>query len=861
MKKLNLLCILFAVISAGIYPQSNFNMDLYKQFLQSNRNMTYNQLLQLHPAGTFKANMNFDYTGVLYFDSVDNKYKLTDYEKSLLQNNGFMVSERLSKTSFGEALMEVYHSDLPVFISTDAILHAFHISYDRILMDVELAVLINNLKTILSQMRAKMPQLDAKYSAYPQMQQMLEDVDLYITIPLRLLDEAAEPYYSSNQERFGKLLNKIYDANGFSFETIFSEACVRIDWSQFKPRGHYVSQSHPELAKYFRAMMWLGRMEIYLLPPDAYPDPPCLIQSFDDITRQTINSYLISELFDLSDSWQLYQDIEEILRFFVGESDNVTLENLSYLKEAVQFESATELLDSLKLIEFQDSLKNQSFAYQLILSQILVSNNPLEPDSLVPASAFLLFGQRFVIDSYVTGSVVFDRIFYNGLKICRLFPSTLDPMFALGNNAALQLLQSELEQYHYSSNLAALRFLIDSYDEVFWSGTIYNTWLNSLRKLNPPDDRNNLPQFMQGAAFWQQKLNTQLSSWAQLRHDNLLYAKQSYTGGTVCSYPYTYIEPFPELYNALKSFSETAVEKFQNLPFNNAWLKNNIIEFFNYFGPVMDTLKVISEKILKGKAFTQQENNFMKTIIYDNPDPGSGEPPYRGWYPRIIYEDYEHGFKGMLEKDHIAADIHTTPSDCSGNYYGWISHVGTGPINLGVFIAEIPGTGNVAFVGPFLSYYEYVTTNFLRLTDEEWDNQYLQSALRPNWVNIYLANNSGISRGSGPSLITSVERNPGDESVPLSHLIIQNYPNPFNPYTIISFSIPFDLSNNFAEIIIYNIRGEKIKALLNDNLPSGNYLIRWDGTNDKGINVPSGIYICNLRVGNKNASIKMTLIK
>ena len=63
----------------------------------------------------------------------------------------------------------------------------------------------------------------------------------------------------------------------------------------------------------------------------------------------------------------------------------------------------------------------------------------------MPASAFLLFGQRFVIDSYVTGSVVYDRITFNNEIICRLFPSTLDPMFALGNDAAAQLLKPELD--------------------------------------------------------------------------------------------------------------------------------------------------------------------------------------------------------------------------------------------------------------------------------------------------------------------------------------------------------------------------------------------------------------------------------
>ncbi len=63
---------------------------------------------------------------------------------------------------------------------------------------------------------------------------------------------------------------------------------------------------------------------------------------------------------------------------------------------------------------------------------------------------------------------------------------------------------------------------------------------------------------MQTTAWHHEKLNTQLTSWAQLRHDNILYGKQSYTGGTGCSYPYTYVEPYPELYAQLALFAEKA---------------------------------------------------------------------------------------------------------------------------------------------------------------------------------------------------------------------------------------------------------------------------------------------------------------
>ena len=67
---------------------------------------------------------------------------------------------------------------------------------------------------------------------------------------------------------------------------------------------------------------------------------------------------------------------------------------------------------------------------------------------------------------------------------------------------------------------------------------------------------------MKSAAWQQEKMNTQLASWSQLRHDNLLYAKQSYTGGTGCSFPYSYIEPYPEFYGRLKQFAQNAGDFF-----------------------------------------------------------------------------------------------------------------------------------------------------------------------------------------------------------------------------------------------------------------------------------------------------------
>jgi hypothetical protein len=814
----------------------------------------------MHDIGFFTDQINTNYEDALYFDTLDGFYNFTDYEKSIIEDHGFMVSERLKRISFGQSLLQIFHQDFPVFVSTDAILHAIHISYDRILTDMEVGLLKDRLIDLLWSLRNSIGQLHNIYSTNPEMITMLQDVDLYLTIPLLLLEENATLYYSENTVMKDSILNWISEEQGGISSTIFSSTCRVMDWSQFKPRGHYVydPQKPYNLEGYFRAMMWLGRIELYLIAPASFPIQ-CPSQKFEDIQRQAIDAFLIDELFDIANANQAYEEIENIIMFFVGESDNVRLNHLDYLKQAISLNNPTELLDSLKMVEFQDTLKNQAFAYQLILSQILFSD-PFSPDSIRPASAFMIFGQRFVIDSYVTASVVFDRIIYLGEKICRLFPSTLDVLFSIGNSASAQLLIDELNEFHYSTNLAALRYLIDHYDPDFWESSFYNYWLNSIRKLNPPVDRSGLPAFMKTAAFWQQKMNTQLASWTELRHDNLLYAKQSYTGGTVCSYPHSFVEPFPEFYSNLNDYSIEAYNYFTSLNFPNPAIKNKIIYYFSRCVGITDTLQTICEKELAGIPFTSSEVAFLQGMIYET---GQSGIALDGWYPNLFYDDPfrgEFGYEGLMESDHIVADIHTTPTDCGGGYIGAISHVGTGPVNLGIFITENNQGDLTAFVGPVMSYYEYRTTNFLRLTDEEWANSYLQSALRPEWVNIYLADSLGQSRGSGPSLITSVEQDK-NPVIPESQVLLNNYPNPFNPYTIISFSIPYDLTNSFVELKIYDINGSLVKTLISENLPAGNYLTKWEGDNTSGNSVSSGIYICSIRVGDRALNMKMTLLK
>ena len=88
--------------------------------------------------------------------------------------------------------------------------------------------------------------------------------------------------------------------------------------------------------------------------------------------------------------------------------------------------------------------------------------------------------------------------------------------------------------------------------------------------------------------------------------------------------------------------------------------------------------------------------------------------------------------------------------------------------------------------------------------------------------------------------------------------LMDNYPNPFNPETNIDFQLP---KSSFVSIRIYNILGQEVKTLVNETRSAGFHSIKWDGTNNNGITVNSGVYIYKMKAGDFTDIKKMTLIK
>ena len=838
---------LFLFLLTSLAAQSNFSAEDYARFLEENKNLTYRDL-QSRFQPSFVYYKGFKNTeppeSYQYLDSIIHRFSLTDQERELLRQNHFVISERLRFHSFGDAFHQIYLADLPVFISSDAILHALHRSYDKILMDVEISILKPNLKQFLDGLYDNFLLLKTKYENEKELQTALKDVDLYLTMALSLLDNSKGEAQYCEQEKVDQLWDDV-QAQQFVERPLFSERPRKLDFSQFTVRGHYTDE---ELCDYFKAMMWLGRIDFMLTsPPDNPWEQPW---TKEEIRRMNIGAYLLNELIDTSGVRELLDQNNFIIDFMVGEPDNITPNELKGIIQEQGISNAAQLLNDEFYDPYLEALQANNSSEQKILSQYLFMNPFSSEPSELPVS-YRLSGQRFIIDSYILFNVVYDRIVFEDKKIWRPLPNPLDAMFVLGNDDALPLIKEEVEQYKYGSQLAALRYLVNSYDPEFWESSLYNVWLNAIRSLNPPQTRAGWPLFMKTAAWQQEKLNTQLASWAQLRHDNLLYAKQSYTGATGCSFPYSFVEPYPQLYGSIARFAEQAGEFFSQFP-QDTYSMYCIQKYFPQLKKTMQKLEIIAQKELREESLSEDDISFLKEMLFEGGE--SGEPPFTGWYADLFYDPFD-----ASEEDYVIADVHTQPTDKTGNTVGRVLHVGVGDVNVGIFLAETPSDRyhKTAFIGPVMSYYELISDDFKRFNDEEWAERIESGDLpaRPDWVSIFLCDSEGKKYPQGKELPSQVytSLHEKEENIPGRFRLYQNYPNPFNPLTIIRYQLPFAA---MVEISIYDISGREVATLVHSRQPAGKYEIPFNAAG-----LAAGVYFCQMRAQNFRQAIKLVLVE
>jgi len=99
------------------------------------------------------------------------------------------------------------------------------------------------------------------------------------------------------------------------------------------------------------------------------------------------------------------------------------------------------------------------------------------------------------------------------------------------------------------------------------------------------------------------------------------------------------------------------------------------------------------------------------------------------------------------------------------------------------------------------------------------------------------------------------------EAIPEAYALLQNYPNPFNPTTLIKYALPQAHGNGIVRVDIYNSLGQRVRSLVNIPQGPGNHVAEWDGKDQAGRAVSSGLYIYQIRAGAFKQTRKMLFLK
>jgi hypothetical protein len=672
--------------------------------------------------GIAPAHAAFDLSKVAYYDQVKQVLSLTPEQESMLQRYGFVSVEipNGSDYYFDPSLRfedfyyeKVYGNDLPVFVTTDSMLHLFHVVFDcslRILENQTFYPMILGLtqfafNTAKSDYVSIPHDGSAKYFA-------MRNSTVYFAVALSLLTNETLVLPSELSDDVAFYLQNIY-ADSLQFVPAGTwhlpvspyGVDVAYDFTQFKVRGHY--QGDAQLERYFRALMWYGQYPIYVPGNDEYYS--WNVVHIDEAAMVHIRDIIKSNP-DYYNDWQLLYNVTSAL---IGESDSISLLNLEVALRKV-FGDSDKYLDYVATEDGLSALKQElgKPEYgQRILSQALVSETPFAVLPRYPI-VFQFMGQRFVPDSYMFQWLCWDKVGLNSENERRILPKGLDVFAVLGSERANQLLTADFSFENFTANLAALRQDFGSLSEEEWTRSSYMAWIHALESLVNITYGDSYPEFMRTSAWQDEKLNTALGSWAQLRHDTILYAKQTYIPATSCSYPEAFVEPNPAFYARMQVLSEQTIDAVNLL--SPSVVPSIVNDALGTLRDASQKFEVISTKELNNEPLTQQEIDFVKQSVWMC---GSGGPI--GWYVSTIHAVAETANALSILETPVIADVATFPPG-DLQYPPQILHVGVGKVNaLVVLFPKTDGT-LVAAVGPVFTYYEFGLVGTTRLNDQEW---------------------------------------------------------------------------------------------------------------------------------------------
>ncbi len=835
------------------------------------------------------------------FSNVANleQFTFSEQELTLLRQNHFVVTPRrlVGGTGYRE-MYDIYNEarelGIPILVTSDAMLHTFHLVFDKVLKTLEEQYFFGWLGELLAAIYQETLAQQAAAHDSLALWALGRNIE-YLNVARALLDSTFVPQVSNGL--YLAELELIRQHLPFVPSPIFGY-CE--DYTQYIVRGHYTRSD--SLRHYFTSMMWLSRMTFDRADGGFTLAALLLTQA---LARARVQGTAALEVWD---------DIYQPTVFFVGKSDDIGPDR--YLELAAEVYGP-----------YFENLAPDAVAEQAQLRAFLHAARQLPgPKIEYPEqpAGFRLMGQRFIPDSYVLDALVFDRI-----PDPRLMPRGLDVMAVLGSERAYQLLQQTPDWTRFPSypvKLDSLRLEFAAYPDSVWAQNVYWNWLYCLMPLLVPWGAG-YPDWMQTLAWIDRDLLAALASWAELRHDTILYAKQSGTEtGTKpeAAGRQGYVEPKPHLYARLASLAQFMRTGLAS----RELLLPAFASSLERLHDVLLKLKVISEKELENRSLTAEE---YETIL---------------WIGRTMaqiakFEEWVSGpAPGDEEEMPVIADVHT---DANSNT---VLEVGVGYPYCIYAICPVEGELVLAR-GAGFSYLEFTWPAQDRLTDESWRQMLRKSAPRPpEWAESFLAEakwenpspefyfprcdwaallsiqlpadsvqvgtrvqaevyywgsadlvrvwiedaegkkaeadtvrriRPGLVRASIPTGSLSPGRGwvcaqapwngllggdtlryrtclflqprsgvrfDGGSTPPREWRMLRPWPNPFNGELTVAIELP---ASSPADLAIFAASGKRVRVLHLGPLPAGRHAFRWDGCDASGAEMPSGLYLIRLR--------------
>jgi len=671
--------------------------------------------------------------GIVNYNRVKSKIDFGAGETQLLEN-GFTVIEN-PFNSQEEDITEMYKTleekDVPIFITTDSLLHLYHIQFDETLRQIEEREFYDYAWNISRRLYER--NIGGYEAAEGELKEAYRRNALYFAVALELLKPkegqycisgmnmecimSAGAFTSGEQDRYAftvpaevksgveaelKLINA---HSGFGKSPIFK---YTEDYSQYLPRGHYTRSE--KLKNYFKALMWWGRMSFLL---KGCPD--CIV-SEEDARIQTLQASIIaSQLADDGRLRGMWDSMYGVTAFYVGFSDD--LGPYEYI----------EALDGV----FKGGFTPVGFdsnAYKQLKAELAGYRSPRiyggtgycvvksvdEADEcLEDTNGFRLMGQRFIPDSYMFSELVFPYTGrYTGegaaftacttdLGVVRCFPRGLDVMALLGSGRAAELLDEldDSSYTNYSQVYSSLDGEFGNFTAAEWNRNLYWSWLYALKPLLV-EYGDGYPTFMQTRDWREKELDTALASWAELRHDTILYAKQSYTMKATSAGPgfelpekpvVGYVEPVPEFYSRLLALTRMTNRGLGEMGVLEEGSESRLKELDR----ILERLLNISVRELGDEELSKEDYEFIKDF---------------GSELNGVIADVD----DKAKKTTIVADVHTDSNT------EMVLEEGVGYVEMMLVAYRTPDGRVTLGAGPVFSYYEFKHPMSDRLTDEKW---------------------------------------------------------------------------------------------------------------------------------------------